>query len=290
MGFLDNPNEYESWINRSLVDSKGVHFRSPRLKEVIRAIRAYVADPIGGNLTAVEDAVKRWKDTDHKEYGNRGASLEKYLDKEIAGHGRRVWGVGAIRMVDRSCHPRWEPHVWAGAVQTSTNCYAYACNDPNGHPQGKPQPGQAGGYWGWVAWDEHRRPQMTDASVRLAVMVDDQTRHNRRLGQLIPLIRLRNDPVPDSVVNVPGHYLIALVTDQGGRDYHWLRQDDDGMWSHKPGSDPVTNVDGSNAPISDPRTCNLNYPRIGIWYRFTTFYYAPRGGVRTGELGHANAA
>lgn len=37
-------------------------------------------------------------------------------------------------------------------------------------------------------------------------------------------------------------------------DYHWFRQDDDGSWSHKPGSTPVVNVCNGTIgkPITDP--------------------------------------
>ena len=42
--------------------------------------------------------------------------------------------------------------------------------------------------------------------------------------------------------NVPGYYLIALVVARGAKgDYHWLRQDDSGLWSHKPGHLQATN-------------------------------------------------
>ena len=62
-------------------------------------------------------------------------------------------------------------------------------------------------------------------------------------------------------------------------DYHWYRQDDTGYWSHKPGHTRATDRDASGNVIVDPRDCNL-----GI-YSFTTFYYAPKGGVRTASLG-----
>ena len=49
-----------------------------------------------------------------------------------------------------------------------------------------------------------------------------------------------------------GH-LVALVIAPGW-DFHWYRKGPDGMWSHKPGQTPVTNVDNSGNPIIDPRT------------------------------------
>ena len=51
---------------------------------------------------------------------------------------------------------------------------------------------------------------------------------------------------------------IALVVDKN-EDYHFLRQDSNGYWSHKPGGRPITNRDASNRPIWDPQLCDLNY-------------------------------
>ncbi len=115
---------------------------------MVAAIKAYVADQTGYNLTAVQTALANWKQRDPKEYFNRGRLLQEVLEAEIAEHGTRVWGTGAIPMVDHTCHPAYEPQKWRGLIETSTNCYAYACDDPFGHRAGdKPQPGEGGGYW-----------------------------------------------------------------------------------------------------------------------------------------------
>ena len=53
----------------------------------------------------------------------------------------------------------------------------------------------------------------------------------------------------------PCHHRVALVMAPGW-DYHWFRQDADGMWSHKPGHDPATNLDFSGNPISNPETAD----------------------------------
>jgi hypothetical protein len=56
----------------------------------------------------------------------------------------------------------------------------------------------------------------------------------------------------------PKHmYKIALVMDPDD-DYHFLRQNADGTWSHKPGSGLVTNRDFSGNIITDPQTANMN--------------------------------
>lgn len=118
----------------------------------------------------------------------------------------------------------------------------------------------------------------THSSVRLQVMMDDQRRDHDRQQRLIPLIRLRGEREPTNVVNVRGYYLIALVVARG-EDYHWFRQDDSGLWSHKPGHTRATDKDFAGKVIIDPRDCDLGM------YKFSTFYYAPKGGVRTASLG-----
>ena len=45
--------------------------------------------------------------------------------------------------------------------------------------------------------------------------------------------------------------------DNGWTDMHFVRENSDGTWSHKPGSNPVTNRDKDNKPILDPKTANL---------------------------------
>lgn len=53
-----------------------------------------------------------------------------------------------------------------------------------------------------------------------------------------------------------------------GNDYHWYRQDIDGLWSHKPGFGNIMNVDGAGKPITDPAAAinnhETNYPGYTI--------------------------
>lgn len=281
MAYLQTPGEYEKEINRGVLS-----FRSKRLDALVEAIDKFIKTQRRSRLLDVQEKLNQWKRDDPKEFTNRGLSTEPKLSREIAVL-LNGWGDGEIRIIDAASHPRYEPGRWNdnGVIQTSTNCYAYACNDPMRHVYyDKPQPGQFAG-----------KPvgEMEHSAVRYAVMTDDLVRDRRRMQRLIPLIRLRGDAVPECVVNVPGYYLIALVTAPGA-DYHWLRQDNDGMWSHKPGWGQATDLDSDDEPIYDPRDAALRVPvevdqygNVLRWadYEFTTFYYAPKGGVRTGDLG-----
>src|SRR5262245_24635356 len=140
MSFLGTAGEYESRIKRGLLS-----FRSKRLDAVVKAIADYIKGPSEDNLTAIETAVETWREKDPKEYADRGSPLEQQLANEIREQGEKYWGEGTIRLVDRASNPKYEPHIWNGneLIKLSTNCYAYACNDPYGHPyMNKPQPGQ----------------------------------------------------------------------------------------------------------------------------------------------------
>ena len=59
------------------------------------------------------------------------------------------------------------------------------------------------------------------------------------------------EPSEDPAVR-PGHYLVALTWGARPRNWHWLRQDADGVWSHKMGYSPITNRDPGHQLIYDP--------------------------------------
>ena len=63
----------------------------------------------------------------------------------------------------------------------------------------------------------------------------------------------------------PCHHRVALVI-APGQDFHFYRQDADGMWSHKPGMTQATNVDASGSPISNPETADRHSPSGKISY------------------------
>lgn len=82
---------------------------------------------------------------------------------------------------------------------------------------------------------------------------------------------------------------IALVVDPG-EDYHYYRQDADGMWSHKDGSNKVKRFDALKRPIFNPQLAARNY----LWQNsdlnyedFCGFYCVPRDG--TVKLGRGGA-
>ena len=150
--------------------------------------------------------------------------------------------------------PPYEPGRWnKQPVKGSTNCYAYGANDPDGHPPGKPQPGERCG---------HPATDASCAEVTRASICDGMVK------------------APDPPPQKPGYYPVALVVDPGV-DYHWYRLDDNGRWSHKPGNTSATNVDASGNPITNPKTADRDYGSVN-YKDFCGYFYVPAGGIRTG--------
>ena len=60
----------------------------------------------------------------------------------------------------------------------------------------------------------------------------------------------------------PNFSKIALIVDESD-DYHFLRQDSNGFWSHKPGAQRVKNIDAYGHRIWDPKLANYDYVSRG---------------------------
>ena len=73
---------------------------------------------------------------------------------------------------------------------------------------------------------------------------------------------------------------VALIIDESD-DYHFVRQDSNGYWSHKPGARKVTNVDAVGHKIWDPKLANYNYQKNGNsdlnYDIFCSYMCVPRG-------------
>ena len=71
---------------------------------------------------------------------------------------------------------------------------------------------------------------------------------------------------------------IAMVV-HPGEDYHFYRQDSDGWWSHKDGSNKVKRYDAEGKAIWNPETAVRDYRPKGSFLNYTDFcgfYCAPR--------------
>ena len=165
-------------------------------------------------------------------------------------------------------HPKYEPEKWNSNefIQKTHNCYAYALNiimkttpeickkymeitkDHNCHPL-KPQIGRLSGYQ-----DEHKLVKLT---CKEAI---------KRLKSDNPYIKKlkKNQECPD------GYYKIALACMSNNFDYHFYRQDNSGLWSHKVGWRKATNKDADGRIIRNPETANR-----GMYDVFCAYFMVP---------------
>ncbi len=169
--------------------------------------------------------------------------------------------------------PNFDPNRYNDdiAIYRSHNCYSYSMNvlDPklvemckknngNGCRQHFHQPGALNG---------------------------DRFALNRTERRTCPVVeRLQKADVPeiersDFYAKCPaGKSKIALVVDPG-EDYHYYRQDADGMWSHKDGSNKVKRFDALKRPIFNPKLAARDYrwQESDLNYEdFCGFYCVPR--------------
>lgn len=142
--------------------------------------------------------------------------------------------------------PNYEPGRWnQRKFKLSHNCFSYGMNviDPKqvARCQGEcnvpfHQPGLASGHDGF-----------SDKPKTCSNMI------TRIIGDN-PLIKMSRFQYKCPA----GSSKVAFVADES-EDYHFLRQDSNGYWSHKPGARSVTNRDSSNRPIWNPGLADFNY-------------------------------
>ncbi len=123
------------------------------------------------------------------------------------------------------------------------NCYSYALNAqvyPGTNIVWNMQPGAAAGYSSLTL------SELTADNVLRYVEADMAALN-------ITFTRIDKDDICEA-----GTYRVALVV-APYKDYHWYRQDSNGLWSHKRGQTTPTNVDASGNLISDPKTADRNY-------------------------------
>lgn len=144
-----------------------------------------------------------------------------------------------------TCGPIYEPDWWNlnPTIKGNNNCYNYACNQ---RTDTFAQPGKATGN------------QYTSLSGCTVAAGQKSAKQGAVSDALI------DTPLANNQCPAKGH-LVALVI-WPGVDFHWYRKGVNTMWSHKPGSTAVTNLDNSGVVISDPRTANR-----GGYTQFCTF-------------------
>lgn len=122
--------------------------------------------------------------------------------------------------------PKFDPTQWSPTddVQYDNNCYNYACDIPGTYAQ----PGLSSG---------NKYAHLTCREVGRALVADGL--------------------VPIDCANAcrRGYHQVALVI-WPEKSFHLYRRDRNGLWSHKLGDGPPTNLDYSGNIIRNPRTAN----------------------------------
>lgn len=154
--------------------------------------------------------------------------------------------------------PPYTPEVWNGdiAARMVHNCFAYSLNIfsrilvelcRNKNICNTHQPGEISK---WPAMDKKTCPNLI-----ARILGDGQYTNNGEYkeGQYIP--------ADYDTVCPQGTSMIAFIVDTKN-DYHVLRRDSTGRFSHKGGQGPVTDLDALGHYITDVRRANFNYH----WY------------------------
>jgi hypothetical protein len=166
--------------------------------------------------------------------------------------------------------PKLNMNIWntKKPLKESHNCYSYAmnavdpkkvqiCNDTPDCNTGTHQPGYASGFTKFA----------------------DQTL--KGCGDMVSRVWGDNPDVKATTFSEqcnPGTSKIALIVDPK-RDYHFLRQDPDGYWSHKPGGMNVTRLDATGREIIRPDRASFiykNHKEPLMYTKFCGYFCVPR--------------
>lgn len=166
--------------------------------------------------------------------------------------------------------PDYQPDHWNNNynVKETHNCFAYAFNINDKEQMRKckdkncdvpfHQPGRASGYPKFKSSRPKTCPNM------MARLIGDN-----------PNIQMATFEEKCPI----GTSKIGLIVDEN-EDYHFLRQDSNQLWSHKPGARKVTNKDAAGNKIYDPALADYNYKKISNGYlnydTFCSYICVPR--------------
>lgn len=175
--------------------------------------------------------------------------------------------------------PEFQPNIWNSNtnLKNSHNCYAYFLNDINhtlndiyGNESEdnkkilNPQPGH---YCGMTKRVDYK--ETTCESLIERVKCDNEN---------IKVIDSSNDNFDCG----PNHYKGSLSIDPG-KMYHFYREDDNGMWSHKDGGNDVTNLDYSGNKIHDPK-----FSDTGRYSEFCSYFCIPNNNYEKTNMSRNN--
>jgi hypothetical protein len=136
--------------------------------------------------------------------------------------------------------PTYNPNYWNNNknIKNNNNCYSYSVNYKN-HKYGKPQPGY------FSKFNHIQNKQYKCVSFFKRILND------------IPSVYLTS--FKQKCKKGFHKAFFAIDSNKNEHDYHFYRQDNNQLWSHKPGTTNVINYDADYKIIKNPYTANRNY-------------------------------
>ena len=146
--------------------------------------------------------------------------------------------------------PNYYPKAWNADndLLISHNCYAYFLDDIDTARTKKPQPGY------YSIGKENINEDSENKYSSCEVMEDRILKDNPGIYKAQESEQCRS-----------GYYK-GFLTWHPGKDYHFYRQDSNGLFSHKRGKKKVSNIDSNGELIANPRLAAKNYSS----YNYTT--------------------
>jgi len=136
--------------------------------------------------------------------------------------------------------PKYNPNYWNNNknIKNNNNCYSYSVNNKN-HKFGKPQPG-------YFARFNHIQNNQYKCAYFFKRILND-----------IPSVYLTS--FKQKCKKGFHKAFFAIDSNKNEHDYHFYRQDNNQLWSHKPGTTNVINYDADYKIIKNPLNANRNY-------------------------------
>lgn len=163
----------------------------------------------------------------------------------------------------------FNPEFWndKDAIELA-NCYAHAMNVNVQTPRARLQPGEIG----QVPVDI-RQPILQVANNLIRAVEQDIS---TGMGRIVKLRSCTDDDIPQGE-EYKVAFVVAPEASNANRifDYHWYRENKNGVWSHKPGLTDATTEDNSKKTINadnKPEQCDRNYNRNLNYSIFCGYY------------------
>ena len=248
-GYLTAPSPYDGYVTSEFLSEELSDRQLWILDEDVPTIKAKLYEDLNHVIQVVMDSYSC------AVYNMSYSSDSNYMDEWVF-----------IKTMETSGYELdYDPSLWDGEVETTTNCYAYAIDNQ-------------------ILFVEHHNPGLYAGlgigGLFYSPPYDQWFANIREDFEQFGIDTNRElicMPIGRDTACPAGTYKIALVldivdenpdNDKNDKDCHFYRQDSDGLWSHKQGNATIQKTDESGKPIIDPETADRG--------RYTVFvgYYA----------------